>query len=278
MNWIQSVTLGLVQGLTEFLPISSSGHLRIVPALFGWKDPGTAFTAVVQLGTIVAVLLYFRRDIVAIGGGFFRGLVRRDRRDCVEYRLGWCVVIGTLPISIIGLAVKGFIESGARSLVLISTMLIVFALVMLAAEIAARRMYRADQQRDVSQVRIRDGWIVGFAQALALIPGVSRSGATISAGLAIGIERAAAARFSFLLSIPAIVLSGLFELKDIGGAHTHVSAGAMLLATFVAFVSGYVSIAFLLNFLGKHTLGLFVGYRIALGALVLALVAASAIS
>lgn len=272
MNWIQSVTLGLVQGLTEFLPISSSGHLRIVPALFGWDDPGTAFTAVVQLGTILAVLLYFRHDIVSIARGFFGGLVNKERRDTVDYRLGWCVVIGTLPISIIGLAVKGFVESGARNLVLIATMLIVFAFVMLLAEVAGRRTGSA---RGIEDVRIRDGWIVGFSQALALVPGVSRSGATISAGLAIGMERAAAARFSFLLSIPAIVLSGLYELKDLH--HSDVGVAPMLIATAVAFVSGYVSIAFLLNYLGKHTLGVFVGYRIIIGVVVLALVAAGSI-
>ncbi|HEY3021660.1 MAG TPA: undecaprenyl-diphosphatase UppP, partial [Solirubrobacteraceae bacterium] len=207
----QAIVLGIVQGLTEFLPISSTAHLRIVPAFLGWKDPGSAFTAVVQLGTMAAVLLYFRRDLWRIASTWLRGLrdeqIRRTEHD---YRMGWFIVFGTVPIAVFGFLFRHEIKTGARDLYVIGTALIVFSFVMLAAE----RL--ATQKRDVEEIEGGDAISIGFAQALALVPGVSRSGATISAGLFAGLNRAAAARYSFLLSVPAVVLSGLFELKDVG--------------------------------------------------------------
>jgi undecaprenyl-diphosphatase len=270
MSWLEAIVLGLVQGLTEFLPISSSGHIRIVPAFLGWDDPGAAFTAVIQLGTMAAVLVYFRSELWAIARAWLRELGVPWRELSQEARLGWFIVLGTIPIAIFGVAFSDQIESGARDLYLIGTALILFSFVMLAAERFGTR------RRDLADLDGRDGAFIGVAQALALIPGVSRSGATISAGLFRGFDRAAAARYSFLLSVPAVVLSGLFELRDLGEGDT-ASAGATLIATLVAFGSGYVAIAWLLRYLATHTLNVFVAYRIPLGVLVLVLAATGAI-
>jgi undecaprenyl-diphosphatase len=273
MSAIQAIVLGIVQGLTEFLPISSTGHLRIVPAFLGWDDPGAAFTAVVQLGTMAAVLIYFRVELWRMLVAFLRSLPGdRWRSEDVDARMGWYIVLGTIPISILGLALHNPIESGARNLYVIGTALILFSLVMLRAEAAGTR------RRPLEQIRRKDGWTIGLAQAIALIPGVSRSGATISAGLFRGFTREAAARYSFLLSVPAVVLSGLFELRKVGDGSAHASAGATALATLLAFVFGYASIAWLLRFVANHSIGVFCGYRVALGALVLLLAAAGAIS
>ena len=273
MSVIESIVLGIVQGLTEFLPISSTGHLRIVPAFLGWEDPGAAFTAVTQLGTMAAVLLYFRHDLWRIATAWLAGLRDPERRRTLDSRLGWYIVIGTIPIGIFGLAFKDQIENGARDLYLIGTTLIVLGLVLLAAEKVGRR------ERDVDSLTARDGIAIGLAQAAALVPGVSRSGATISAGLFLGLNREAAARYSFLLSVPAVVLSGLFELNTIvsGDDEQHTGALALTLATVMAFVVGYASIAFLLRFLVNHSTMVFVVYRVALGALVLVLVSAGVI-
>ena len=274
MSLVQAIVLGIVQGLTEFLPISSSGHLRIVPAFAGWEDPGAAFTAVIQLGTMAAVLVYFRQDLVRIATAWLQSLHDPGRRGSLDARLGWYLILGTVPIVIFGVAFKDQIENGARDLYLIGTTLIVFGLVLLAAEALSRR------ERDVSSLTRRDAIAIGFAQALALVPGVSRSGATISAGLLLGFDRVSAARFSFLLSVPAVVLSGLFELRGVidGSAEGTVGVGSTAVATVLAFVTGYASIAFLLRFLETHSTAVFVGYRIALGALVLALAATGAIA
>ena len=269
MSELEALLLGIVQGLTEFLPISSSGHLRIVPALLGWEDPGAAFTAVIQLGTMAAVLLYFRRDLWNIAVAWVRELRIPFRQRSTDANLGWFILLGTIPISIFGLAFSSQIESGARSLYVIGTMLILFSFVMLAAEHYGRR------QREITEMNGRDGLFIGFAQALALIPGVSRSGATISAGLFRNFDRTAAARYSFLLSIPAVVLSGLFELRDIGGGGAPIVP--TITATIAAFVSGYVAIAWLLRYLANHSLNIFVAYRIPLGILVLVLAASGAI-
>ena len=271
MSVLEAIVLGLVQGLTEFLPISSSGHLRIVPALLGWEDPGAAFTAVIQLGTMAAVLVYFRRDLWRIALAWLRELGRPFRELSHEAKLGWFIVLGTIPISIFGVVFSDQIESGARDLYLIGSALILFSFVMLLAERVG------GQRRELVEMDVRDGLFVGFAQALALIPGVSRSGATISAGLLRGFDRAAAARYSFLLSVPAVVLSGLFELRELG-AGDGASPAATIIATIAAFVSGYVAIAWLLRYLATHTLGVFVAYRIPLGVLVLVLAATGAIS
>jgi undecaprenyl-diphosphatase len=270
MNAFQAIVLGLVQGLTEFLPISSSGHLRIVPAFFGWEDPGAAFTAVIQLGTMAAVLLYFRADLWRIAVAWLRSLRDPSVRGEIDARMGWYIILGTIPIGVIGLVFKDPIETEFRALELIGTTLIVFGLVMLAAEAVSRR------DRSLRDITARDGLVIGFAQALALVPGVSRSGATISAGLLLNFDRAAAARYSFLLSVPAVVLSGLFELRHAGEGNLPI--GATIIATALAFVSGYASIAFLLRYLERHSIAVFVGYRIVLGALVIGLAATGAIS
>jgi undecaprenyl-diphosphatase len=271
MSSLQAIVLGIVQGLTEFLPISSTAHLRIVPAFAGWEDPGSAFTAVVQLGTMAAVLLYFRRDLWRIGRAWLIGLRDPVQRRTLESRLGWYIVLGTIPIAILGFAFRHQIKTGARDLYVIGVALIVLGFVLLLAERAARRT------RTVQDMTTRDGVVIGAAQALALVPGVSRSGATISAGLFMGLDRPAAARYSFLLSVPAVVLSGLFELKDVGEGRAP-GAGATVLATLLAFVVGYASIAFLLRFLARNSTIPFVVYRVGMGALVIALVAAGAIS
>ena len=271
MSTFEALVLGLVQGLTEFLPISSSGHLRIVPALLGWEDPGAGFTAVIQLGTMAAVLIYFRADLWSIARSWLRDLRTPIPRASQEARLGWFIILGTIPISIFGIVFSSQIESGARSLYLIGSALILFSFVMLAAERAGRR------ERSLTEMNGRDGLWVGMAQVLALIPGVSRSGATISAGLFRDFDRVAAARYSFLLSVPAVVLSGLFELRKVG-ENGSPSAAATAIATLVAFVTGYAAIAWLLRYLGTHSLRIFVVYRVALGALVLLLAATGAIS
>jgi len=273
MSVFEAIVLGITQGLTEFLPISSTAHLRIVPAFVGWEDPGAAFTAVVQLGTMAAVVWYFRHDLVRIASAWLRSLRDGRARGSLDARLGWYIILGTIPIAIFGLAFKDEIENGARDLYVIGVALVVFGLVMLAAEEVGRRT------RPLEDIEARDGVFIGVAQALALVPGVSRSGATISAGLFRGLDRPSAARYSFLLSVPAVVLSGLFELRSIvdGSEHTNAGAGALIVATLLAFVVGYWSISFLLRYVARHSIGVFVVYRIALGALVLILVATGAI-
>jgi undecaprenyl-diphosphatase len=273
VDLFQAIVLGIVQGLSEFLPISSTAHLRIVPAFAGWRDPGAAFTAVTQLGTMAAVLIYFRRDLIRIGLAWFASLRDPARRHDLEARLGWYILLGTVPIGIFGLAFKNEIETGARSLYLIGVTLIVLGLVLLAAERVA------SHRRGIEDLQRRDGVAIGLAQALALIPGVSRSGATISAGLFLGLRREDAARYSFLLSIPAVVLSGLFELLSIlRKTEEHAPGlGLLAVATVCAFVVGYISIAGLLRYLTSHSTLVFVVYRVALGAVVLILAGAGVI-
>lgn len=271
MDALQAIVLGIVQGLTEFLPISSSGHLRIVPALFGWDDPGAAFTAVVQLGTMAAVLIYFRADLWRIARASVASVRDAEARRTLDARLGWYIAVGTIPIAVIGLLFADPIETEFRNLYLIGTTLIVFGFLMLWADATSKR------ERGVDSLTARDGVWVGFAQALALVPGVSRSGATISAGLLLGLDRPAAARYSFLLSVPAVVLSGAFELRHIGESGG-ASFGITALAVVLAFVTGYASIAFLLRYLTRHGLGIFVAYRFVVGALVIVLAATGVIS
>ena len=271
MDLFQSIVLGIVQGLTEFLPISSSAHLRIVPAILGWEDPGAAFTAVCQLGTEAAVLIYFRHELWAIVTKWLRGPRRFEDPDV---RLGWYLIVATIPIGILGFIFRDSIETGARNLWLIGTMLIVFALVLGYADRVGRH------ERDIEQLSPRDGVLIGLAQSLSLVPGVSRSGATMSAGLLLSLERQAAARFSFLLAIPAVVASGLFELKDVvtGDKHVNTSTFNVGVATVVAFFVGYAAIAWLLRYLTTHSVNIFVIYRVLLGSTVLILVATGAIS
>jgi undecaprenyl-diphosphatase len=271
MNLIQSIVLGIVQGLTEFLPVSSSAHLRIVPAFLGWEDPGAAFTAVCQLGTEAAVLIYFRVELWNIARKWLSGPRRYEDPDV---RLGWFLIVATIPIGIIGFLLRDQIETGARNLWLIGATLIVFALVLGYADAHGRHVRRID---DLSG---RDGVLIGLAQSFSLIPGVSRSGATMSAGLLLGLQRPAAARFSFLLAVPAVVASGLFELKDVisGDKHVNASLGNTLVATAVAFVIGYMAIAWFLRYLANHSVRLFVIYRLVVGSAVLLLVATGLIS
>lgn len=271
MDTLQAIVLGIVQGVTEFLPISSTGHLRVVPAFLGWDDPGAAFTAVTQLGTMAAVLIYFRSDLARILVAWLRGLRDPAARRAPDSLMGWWIVLGTVPIALFGFAFRDLISSSARSLYVIGTTLVVVGVVMAVAERVGRKL------RPMESIGPRDGLVIGLAQACALIPGVSRSGATITAGLFLGLERAAAARYSFLLSVPAIVLAGVFELRNIG-EDGGAPLGPTLIATALAFVTGYLSIAFLLRFLATHTVDLFVVYRIALGLLVLVLAASGTIS
>jgi len=274
MTWIEVIVLGIVQGLTEFLPISSSAHLRITSELFFDRDAGASFTAVTQLGTEAAVLLYFAKDIWRITKAFFAGLFDRSRRD-LDYRMGWYVIIGTIPIGVFGLLFKDQIRTAARNLWLVATVLVVFALILAFAEYAGPKL------RTLERFTLRDGVTMGFAQAMALIPGVSRSGGTLTAGLLLGLTREAAARYSFLLAIPAVVLSGLFELENVfapeqgGPVPTGVQ---MAVATLIAFGLGYASIAWLLRWVTNHTLYLFVVYRVLLGGGLLIALSAGAIS
>ena len=282
MSWFEAIVLGVVQGFTEFLPISSTGHLRIIPAFAGWSDPGAAFTAIIQLGTTVAVLIYFREDLWRVARAFLTSLRGSDRfrPTSGDARMGWYLILATIPIAIFGFIFKDQIENGARDLYLIGTVLIVFGLVMWLADRVA------SLDRSESSIRRGDALTIGLAQALALVPGVSRSGATISAGLLRGFNRETAARFSFLLSLPAIVLAALFEMRGvISGsdpletkAGASISAGEVVVSCFFAFLVGYASIAFLLRYLTRHGLGVFVVYRLVLGVVVLSLTASGAIS
>ncbi len=271
ISWFEAVVLGVVQGLTEFLPISSSGHLRIVPALAGWPDPGAAFTAVVQLGTMAAVVVYFARDLWRIVSCWARSLVRPGLRGALDARLGWYIILGTIPISVLGLAFSGQIETGARDLRIIGWSLILFGVVLYVADRVT------PQRKQVGDLTLRDGLLFGLAQALALIPGVSRSGATITAGRLLSYDRAAAARFSFLLSVPAVVLSGLYEARHVGDAGGP-AWGPTIVATLAAFVVGYASIAWLLRYLTRHSMLVFAVYRVLVGVLVLALVYGGAVA
>jgi undecaprenyl-diphosphatase len=278
MSWWQVVVLAIVQGLTEFLPVSSSGHLAIVSRLFFADDAGASFTAVTQLGTELAVLVYFARDIWRIGKAWFRGLFAGRRPTAhrnADYRMGWYVIIGTIPICILGLLFKDEIRTGVRNLWVIATALVVFSAVIALAEWLGRQARHADQ------LNWRDAVVVGVAQTLALVPGVSRSGATISAGLFLGLDRELAARFGFLLAIPAVLASGLFSLPD---AFHPVLEGMsatgpqLLVATVIAFVVGLAAVAWLLRFLVRHSMYWFVGYRVAAGATVLILLATGVVS
>jgi undecaprenyl-diphosphatase len=260
VGWLEVVVLGIVQGLTEFLPISSSAHLRIVSGVFWDNDPGAAFTAVTQLGTEAAVLVFFIKDIGHLLAVWFRGFTDARVRTTDDYRIAWLVIVGTIPISLLGLLFKDQIETVARNLWLIATTLIVFGLLLGLAERVGR------QRVELNQIRPVDGVVLGFAQALALVPGVSRSGGTITAGLFLGMTRPAIVRYSFLLAIPAVVASGLFEIKDVTQASS-VTPVQLVVATVIAFILGYASIAWLLRYVERHSVYVFVWYRVVLGAL-----------
>jgi undecaprenyl-diphosphatase len=262
----QAVVLGIVQGLTEFLPISSSAHLKVVPVLLHWEDPGVAFTAVIQLGSIVAVLAYFRADLQQVARGIARA-IRHGQWSDPSARLGVAMAVGTLPIVIGGLAIKRWIpdydNSPLRSMTSIAVVSIVMALLLGLAELVGSR------RRPFNDVGARDGLLVGLAQALALVPGVSRSGSTLTASLFDGWERAAAARFSFLLGIPAITLAGLVELKDAVRQAGDHGALPMLVGLITALVVSWLAIAWLLRYLQRHGTWGFVIYRLLFGGSIL---------
>lgn len=262
MSWWDALILGVVQGLTEFLPISSSAHQSIVGQLIGGADPGSAFTAITQLGTEAAVVVYFARDIARIIGRWFGSLRGSVPRDDPDARMGWLVIIGTVPIVLLGLLFQDAIDTSLRNLWVTVAMLAGFGVVIGVADRLARTI------TPLERLSWRDGVLMGLAQCLALIPGVSRSGATISAGLALGYTREAAARYSFLLAIPAVLGSGLYKLTDIGTDPVPPAWGPIVLATVVSFVVGFAVIAWLLRFISTHTFLPFVIYRIALAAVV----------
>jgi undecaprenyl-diphosphatase len=275
MSWIEAVVLGLVQGLTEFLPISSSAHLRVVGEAFGWGDPGAAFTAITQIGTEAAVLLYFRRDIGRIISAWVRSLGDRGMRSDPDARMGWLIIVGTLPIGILGLLFQDRIETTFRDLRIVAIALVAFSLVLYWADRVGRK------KRELDQLTVGHGIAFGFAQAMALVPGVSRSGGTITMGLFLGYSRAAAARYSFLLAVPAVLASGFFQVYEAltgGVAGEAVAWGPTILATVLAFGVGLVVIAWLLRYLDRGSFTPFVVYRVVLGLLLLALVGAGVLA
>lgn len=264
MGWFEAIVLGIVQGLTEFLPISSSAHVSITGQLFfGGRDPGAAFTAVTQLGTETAVLVYFWHDIVRIISSWFGSLSGRVPKDDPDARMGWLVIIGSIPIVVLGLLLEDFIETEFRSLWVTVMMLAGVAVVLFFADRMADR-----NTQTLDKLTWGHGVIFGFAQAAALIPGVSRSGGTISAGLFMGYKREAATRYSFLLAVPAVFGSGLYKLKDIGGAESTGVWGPTIVATIIAFFVGYAVIAWLIKFISTHTFRGFVYYRLGIAAVV----------
>ncbi|MFD7014118.1 undecaprenyl-diphosphate phosphatase [Streptomyces sp. NPDC059928] len=283
MSWFESFILGLVQGLTEFLPISSSAHLRLTAAFAGWTDPGPAFTAITQIGTETAVLIYFRKDIARIVSAWFRSLTDRSLRGDHDARMGWLVILGSIPIGVLGIVLKHQIDTSFRDLRVIATTLVAMGVVLgladrLAARDASGGRHRAVKERKpLQELSTGDGLIYGMCQAMALIPGVSRSGATISGGLLMGYTREAAARYSFLLAVPAALASGVFELKDAGGPGQAPMAPT-LLATVIAFAVGYAVIAWFMRFISSKSFMPFVVYRVLLGTALFALVGAGSLS
>ena len=273
MSWIQVVVLSIVQGLTEFLPVSSSGHLRIVSELFWDQDAGASFTAVIQLGTELAVLVFFAKEIWQILTGWFAGLFNPAKRG-FDYRMGWMVIVGTIPVGIAGVLLKDLIRENFRNLWITAAVLILFSFVFIFAERYGKKT------RGYEELTMKDAIVMGLWQCLALIPGVSRSGGTISGGLLRGLDREVATRFSFLLAIPAVLASGLFSLPDAFAPQAGQSAtgGQLLVGSIIAFVLGYISIAWLLKFVSNHSFAWFAVYRIPLGLIVMALLAAGVIT
>ena len=273
MNYLDALILGIVEGLTEFLPVSSTGHLTITEKLLGLdvNDPAvTGFTAVIQMGAIAAVIVFFARDIWTIARAWCLGLVKPEYRGTLDHRMGWYVIIGTIPVGIAGLLLKDVITGDLRSLWVVAIGLIGWSVVMWAAERIAR------QDRTQRDLNVTDAVVVGLVQIVSLVPGVSRSGATISAGLFRGLDRVSATKLSFFLSIPALLAAGLFELKDALGGD--IGAGETAVGTLVSFVVAYASIAWLLRFVSGHSIAWFVPYRVALGVVLMALLATGTLS
>lgn len=275
INLIQAIVIGLIQGFTEFLPISSTAHVKVIPVVLGWGDPGVALTAVIQLGSIAAILWYFWKDLTQVTGGMIRAIAKSDYAS-TDFRLGLGILLGTLPILLLGVLIKLWVpnydESPLRSMGAIAIASIVMALLLAVAEQVGTR------KRKFDALGVWDGIWVGLAQALAVIPGVSRSGSTLTAALGLGLERATAARFSFLLGIPAITLAGLIELPELFDADLSVIGPIPLIAGLIATViSSYVSIAWLIRFLQRHSAWVFVWYRLAFGVVILAAIAGNLI-
>ena len=273
MDYLQAVILGIVEGLTEFLPVSSTGHLTITEKIMGLKvdDPAiTAYTAVIQMGAILAVLLYFRSDIGRIAVAWLRGLVRPEHRGTFDHRFGWYIIVGSIPIGVVGFLGKDVVSGPLRSLWWVGAALVTWSVVMWLAE---RNPAQERGERDLNMV---DALVVGALQCVALVPGVSRSGATISAGLFRGLDRVTATRLSFFLSIPALTAAGLYELKDVSGSQ--IGIGQTVVGTAVSFVVAYAAIAWLLRFVAHHSIAWFVPYRVALGLVLLGLLAGSVIT
>jgi undecaprenyl-diphosphatase len=274
MSILEAIVLGIIQGLTEFLPISSTAHLRILPALFGWNDPGAAFTAVIQIGTLVAVLYYFYADILRIATATVQNTLQGKPFENFDSRMGYMMILATVPIVISGLLLKTYIETSFRSLYVIAFTLIALALLLMLAEFFVKvRVEKGEKQKELTDLSWLEAIVVGLAQCVALIPGASRSGVTITGGLFLGMTRETAARFSFLLSLPSIFAAGIFQLIKARDAlfATTDSILTLAIATVVSGVVGYYSIAFLLNYLKKNSTYLFITYRIALGLLLLVL-------
>lgn len=276
INLVQAIVLGIVQGLTEFLPISSTAHLKVVPIALGWGDPGVAYTAVIQLGSIVAVLWYFWKDLTTITLGTVDAVMQRDYKS-QEFQIALGIVLGTIPILFFGLLIKAllpdFDHSPLRSLASIAIASIVMSLLLAIAEKTGKR------NRTYEKLTVSDGIFMGLAQAIALIPGCSRSGSTLTAGLFMGLERSAAARFSFLLGIPAITLAGLVELKGaLAEGISDAGVAALIVGTISAFVFSYLSIAWLLKFLQTQNTWVFVWYRLAFGVAILTAIAGGAVN
>jgi undecaprenyl-diphosphatase len=267
MTITEAIVLGLVQGLTEFIPISSTAHLLIVPSILGWGDPGAAVSAVIQFGTLLAAIIYFFRDIVRLIAGFFRGLITRQPLADVDSREAWLVVIGTIPIVVLGLLFKKHIESTFRGLWIVTTMVIFVAILMHIAEWYAKRR----TLRGFDDMTVADGVAIGLGQCLALIPGSSRSGSTIMTAIFRGIDRPTAARYSFLLSIPAVGGAGVLELFKERHALGALGWTPIAISIAVAFVSGYASIWFLIRYLRSHTTHVFIYYRYVLGIAMIAM-------
>ena len=275
MNWIETIILGLVHGLTEFLPVSSSAHLRIVGELLpNSADPGAAFTAITQLGTETAVIIYFWRDIVRILKQWTLSLVGRVERSDPDARMGWLIILGSLPIGVLGLLLEDYIDTEFRSLWITATMLVVFGVILAVADRVGR------QARHLDDLTVKHGVLFGLAQALALIPGVSRSGGTITAGLLMGYTREAAARYAFLLAIPAVFASGLYKLAQSVGQPQAGPYGMTetLVATGIAFVVAYVIIGWFMHYISNRSYTIFVWYRIALGLAIFVLLGLGVIS
>jgi undecaprenyl-diphosphatase len=276
MNLFEAVILGIVQGLTEFLPISSTAHLRIVPALAGWEDPGAAFTAIVQIGTLAAVLIYFFRDITIILKAVLLGVANGQPLATQESKMGWMIAAGTIPIVFFGLLFKTEIETTLRSLYSISAALIGLALLLTLAEYRVKKhLSKGITMKSMEEIGWQDALLIGLAQSIALIPGSSRSGVTITGGLFLNLSRETAARFSFLLSLPSVFAAGIYQLyktRDVIFTSPD-NLAAILVATIVSGIVGYASIAFLLNYLKNHSTTIFILYRFILGVTILLLVA-----